>query len=127
MANKPPEEQKSLFPEPKKGKGKDPMLYVVKANARSSKCRGKSCGKTIYWVFIEATGRSVIVDCAPEYAPTHKLSGEPHPSAERCFPPVHPQAPGEFYGFGRDGQGIDHHATCADVAQFGRKTGRKNG
>lgn len=124
----PTDPQRGLFPEPKPERPKkDPMLYVVPANARASKCRGENCGKTVYWVYLKSTGRSVIVDCSPAYAPNHKKHGTPHPSAPRCFPPVHPLAPTEHYGSGMDGQGIDHHGTCADAAQFGRKTGRKNG
>lgn len=123
------DEQRSLFREPKKEKPKkEPMVYIVPANAKASKCRGDNCRKVVYWVYLKETGRPVIVDCVPVFPANHKKSpGEKHPSAEKCFPPVHPMAPGEYYGSGMDGQGIDHHATCADAKQFGRKTERKNG
>ena len=127
----PDKEQRSLFKEPKKkGPAKEPMLYVVRAATKLSYCRGPNCRKPVYWVYNPGTGRSVIVDCAPRYPGNVKaeaLRGQPHAMADRCFPPVHPMAPGEHHGVGRDGQGIDHHLTCADVAVFGRKTERKNG
>lgn len=118
--------QRALFPEPKKpAQKKEPMVYIVPATTRSSRCRGENCRKVVYW--IKVAGRPVVVDCEPVYAPNHKTkANQPHPSAEKCFAPAHPSAPGEHYGHGMDGQGIDHHATCADVKQFGRKTERKN-
>lgn len=121
-----PEEQRGLFPEPRKAaQAKEPMIYIVPASTRSSRCRGENCQKIVYWITV--AGRRVVVDCEPVYAPNHKTKANlPHPSAEKCFAPAHPQAPGEYYGHGSDGQGIDHHATCADVKQFGRKTERKN-
>lgn len=118
--------QRSLFKEPKKGRPpKEPMIYIVPATQRASRCTGPNCHKVVYW--IRVAGRPVIVDCEPIFAANHKKTPlQPHPSAPKCFPPVHPQAPGKLYGHGSDGQGIDHHATCHDVAQFGRKTERKN-
>lgn len=126
MAKKPVDEQRSLFKPEKKAAAKEPMLYVVPASTRQSTCRGVHCRKPIYWVYLVSSGRSVIVDCSPAYPATHNKHGTEHPSAPKCFPPVHPRAPGEHFGHGVDGQGIDHHATCQDVAVFGRKTTRKN-
>jgi len=128
MSGKPDTEQKSLFKEPKAARPKkDPMLYIVKANTRVARCRGENCRKPVFFVYLLNTGRTVIVDCEPVYAPNHKTkANQDHEMKPRCFPPVHPNAPGEHYPNGMDGQGIDHHFTCADVRQFGRKTERKN-
>jgi hypothetical protein len=129
MKNRDDDGQRSLFREPKKpAEKKEPMLYIIPANTRSSKCRGENCGKVVYWHYNKTTGRPVIVDCNPVYPENHKTKpGEDHPSRPKCFPPIHPMAPGAYTGHGMDGQGIDHHATCADAKQFGRKTERKNG
>lgn len=130
MPRKPDPEaaQRSLFKEQKAAKPKkEPMLYILPANTRASKCRGENCQKVVYWYYLKSTGRSVIVDCTPVFPANHKKTpNQPHPMAPKCFPPVHPMAPGEYYPNGMDGQGIDHHATCADAKQFGRKTERKN-
>jgi hypothetical protein len=122
-----PEEQRGLFPEPRKpAEKKEPMVYIVKANSRASRCRGPNCNKVVFWHYGTQTGRTTIVDCKPEYPANSKKYGQPHPMAERCFPPIHPMASGPTYGHGMDGQGIDHHLTCHDVAQFGgRKTNRR--
>ena len=127
MANNPDDAQRSLFKEPKpKRPPKEPMLFIVKANTKVSRCKGENCQKPVYWVYLQSTGRSVIVDCDPVYPENHPKHGQLHPSAPKCFPPVHPNAPGEYYPDGMDGQGIDHHGTCYDVKQFGRKTERRN-
>ena len=123
--------QESLFAEPvtpSKKAPKEPMLYIVPATKVAQPCRGENCRKPVYFVYLKSAGRFVVVDCTPVYAPNHRTkANQKHPSAPKCFPPVHPKAPGEYFGMGMDGQGIDHHATCADVRQFGRKTERKNG
>lgn len=79
-----------------------PIFFSVPVGTPASKCKGPSCGKTIYYI-TTARGRMMPIDCgAPE-----------------CHPPKD-AAPLLGEADAMPGRGVPHFGTCPDVELFNR-------
>lgn len=75
-----------------------PKVYLVPADTPASTCRGKSCGKEIYWIR-SGGGKPMPIDCH---------------AGEGCRPPA----------LMSPGYGVIHFATCVDFKEFHRSTAK---
>src|SRR4051812_48023858 len=82
--------------------------YDVPAGTRASKCRGPSCGKTVYFITNPTTGRMVPVDC--------DVPGGERPSDTNDESQFDMLAGG--LANVHNGRGVSHFATCRDVDMF---------
>jgi hypothetical protein len=84
-------------------------FFVVAAGSSSAKCKGETCGATIYFVRNPVTGRPVPVSCDVE--------GGRRPSESKDV--------GQLDAFGgeadvHDGRGLSHFLDCPDADDFSR-------
>ena len=92
--------------------GVAPKFYTIPAGTKPVICNGPHCGKSIFFVFNSATGRTVPVDADVE--------GGKRPSVEKH---ADKNQLGMF-GVGEakvfDGKGQSHFLHCPDAGQFSR-------
>ena len=89
-----------------------PKFYVIPAGTKPVICNGPHCGKSIYFVFNSATGRTVPVDADVEDG--KRPSVEKHVDKNQLG----------MFGVDEvkvfDGKGVSHFQTCPDAGQFSR-------
>jgi hypothetical protein len=90
-----------------------PKLYTIPAGTPVVRCKGSfmggSCSAVVYWI-TDANGQRRIIDADVE--------GGKRPSETKDTGQLDMLTGGEAPVF--DGVGVDHHATCPDVALFRR-------
>jgi len=89
---------------------------TIPAGARSSPCRGSTCGRSIYFATNPKTGRLTPVDA--------DVPGGRLPSAHAHVDASQLDAFGGEPTEVHDGRGVSHYITCPDRDQFSRGGGR---
>jgi hypothetical protein len=90
------------------------QFYPVPAGTPAARCKGPTCGATIYFITSPKSGRPLPIHCDVDGGRRPSMTNDPTQSD--LFDPAGAEV--------HDGKGVSHFTDCVDVDLFSRGGGR---